>query len=33
VVERIEVIEQGYLTGYPGNYSDYQSQQILKEKG
>jgi ATP-binding cassette, subfamily F, member 3 len=30
VVDRIEVIEQGYLTGYRGNYSDYQSQQILR---
>ncbi len=33
VVERIEVLEQGCLTCYRGNYSDYQSQQILKEKG
>jgi len=30
VVDRIEVIQQGCLTGYRGNYSDYQSQQILR---
>ncbi len=30
VVERIEVLEQGCLTSYRGNYSDYQSQQILR---
>ena len=29
VVERIEVLDQGCLTGYRGNYSDYQEQQRL----